>query len=265
MHPPATALPSQKECKERVTGATHRRGLKRRDVKRVGFVSLLWTGVCHPVRTGRRWQSRPTRGARKLGLSRANHSRHDVLLASARSPLAERHCAPAWGAERPPLRYESTPMILHLRRRHRQIVCTLAFALPVLLATGIAARRPVPIANSLPASLSSNDSHLGRVLWSRTDLWPSQESTSILRDDPVGFVAIGFVFHGLLKPDVLVYWTAAQQTAGDRLPADARLFGALVNGKTIPVPADVRGKTGRLILYSLAEHEVVATSESFSF
>jgi hypothetical protein len=47
------------------------------------------------------------------------------------------------------------------------------------------------------------------------------------------------------------------------LPDNARLLGALSNRSPLPIPADVRGESGRLLLYSLAVHEVVAASQSF--
>ena len=72
------------------------------------------------------------------------------------------------------------------------------------------------------------------------------------------------MFRDLAKPDVLVYWAAGKETAVEGLPDNARLLGALSNHAPLPIPADVRGEAGRFVLYSLADHEVVATSKALS-
>ena len=69
------------------------------------------------------------------------------------------------------------------------------------------------------------------------------------------------MFRDLAKPDVLVYWAAGKETAVEGLPDNARLLGALSNH--LPLPTDARGETGRLVLYSLADHELVAVSRGF--
>jgi hypothetical protein len=71
------------------------------------------------------------------------------------------------------------------------------------------------------------------------------------------------MFQDLAKPDVLVYWAAGKKKAGDGLPDNARLLGALSNRTPLPIPAEVRGEAGRFVLYSLADHEVLASSRTF--
>ena len=74
-------------------------------------------------------------------------------------------------------------------------------------------------------------------------------------------MAVELMFRDLAKPDVLVYWAAGKESAVEGLSDNARLLGALRNHSPLPVPTDVRGETGRFVLYSLAYHEVVAASK----
>jgi hypothetical protein len=154
-------------------------------------------------------------------------------------------------------------MIRPLRRRHRLMVCILGAVLPVALAAGIAARRPVPMAISVPPELTHKTASFGDVLWTKADVWPDQRIITSLRRDSAGSVAVEFTFRELVKPDVLVYWVAGKGTAGADLPDNARLLGALVNRIPLPIPSDLRGETGQFVLYSLAEHQIAATSKPF--
>jgi len=155
-------------------------------------------------------------------------------------------------------------MIRSLRRRHRVIVCTLGVLLPVAFATGIVARKLVPVAATMPSVLAGQGNDFGRVLWTKTDIWPGQRIITSLRRDSTGSVAVELMFRDLAKPDVLVYWAAGKEEVIEGLPVNARLLGALSNRTPIPIPEAVRGEVGRFVLYSLADHEVVANSKSFA-
>ena len=154
-------------------------------------------------------------------------------------------------------------MIRPLRQRHRKIVCTLGVLLPIAFATGLVARKPVPVAASLPLELAGRANDFGKVVWTKTDIWPAQRIITSLRQDSTGSVALELMIRDLAKPDVLVYWAAGREAAVEGLPDNARLLGALSNRSPLPIPADVRGESGRLLLYSLADHELVAASKSF--
>ena len=154
-------------------------------------------------------------------------------------------------------------MIRPLRQRHRVMVCTLGVLLPVAFIGGIAARRPVAVSNSVPVELENEASDFGTVIWTKADLWPDQRIITSLRRNAAGIAAVELMFRDLVKPDVLVYWAAGKETAVESLPDNARLLGALSNRVPLPIPADARGEAGRLVLYSLADHEVVATSRAF--
>jgi hypothetical protein len=154
-------------------------------------------------------------------------------------------------------------MIRPLRQRHRAMVCTLGALLPIAFAVGLAARKPLPVAATVPVGLAGQANDFGRVVWTKADIWPGQRIITRLRRDATSSVAVELLFRDLMKPDVLVYWAAGQETVSAGLPENARLLGALANRAPLPIPSDVRGEAGRFVLYSLADHEVVAVSKAF--
>ncbi len=154
-------------------------------------------------------------------------------------------------------------MIRPLRRRHRVIVSTLGVLLPVAFAASLAARKPVPVVATVPSGLADQGNDFGRIVWTKTDIWPGQRIVTSLRRDSAGSVAVELMFRDLAKPDVLFYWAAGKEAAAGGLPDNARLLGALSNRTPLPIPAAVRGEVGRFVLYSLADHEVVASSKPF--
>jgi len=97
-------------------------------------------------------------------------------------------------------------------------------------------------------------------VWTKADLWPGQRIITRLRRDATGSLAVELVFRDLIRPDVLVYWAAGSESTVERLPDSARLLGALSNRSPLPIRVDARGAAGRLLLYSLADHEMVAVS-----
>src|SRR5688572_16769444 len=135
-------------------------------------------------------------------------------------------------------------MIRPLRQRHRVMVCTLGILLPVAITAGIAARLPVPVAKSVPAELESKAPEFSTVVWTKADFWPGRGIITSLRRDAVNTVAVDLMFRDLVKPDVLVYWAPGKETAGEGLPDNARLLGALANRTPLPIPSDVRGEVG---------------------
>lgn len=152
-------------------------------------------------------------------------------------------------------------MIRPLRQRHRVMACTLGVVLPVVFVAGIAARRPVPVAASVALEVSGDTGTFAQVVWSKPDLWPAQRITTALRRNSSGTMAVQIRSDDLVKPDVLVYWSAGNIAVGESLPVNARLLGTLFNHAPLPIPAEVRGESGRFVLYSLADHEVVVASK----
>jgi hypothetical protein len=143
------------------------------------------------------------------------------------------------------------------------MVCTLGVLLPIAFTAGLEARKPVPMAVNVPPGLAGKENDFSKVVWTKTDLWPGQRIITSLRRDAAGSMAVELMSRDLVKPDVLVYWAAGKDTAGEGLPDNARLLGALAIRTPLPLPTDVRGEASRFVLYSLADHEVVATSRGF--
>src|SRR5438552_13713505 len=65
----------------------------------------------------------------------------------------------------------SHPMIRPLRQRHRRMVIMLGIFLPVALAVGIAARKPVARMTSLPEELVASPQRFALTEWERADLF----------------------------------------------------------------------------------------------
>ena len=154
-------------------------------------------------------------------------------------------------------------MIRPLRQRHRAMISALGVLLPVAFAAGIAARRPVPVA-SVPPELGGKVRDFAQVVWTKADLWPGQAIITILRRDAADSFAAELTLRDLAKPDVLVYWAAGRESARESLPDNARLLGALAAHLPLLLPAEVRDEPGCFVLYSLANHEIVAKSNPFT-
>jgi len=143
------------------------------------------------------------------------------------------------------------------------MISALGVLLPVVFAVGIAARRPVPVA-SVPPELGGKVKDFAQVVWTKPDLWPGHGIITTLRRDDAGSVAAELTLRDLAKPDVLVYWVAGKESARESLPDNARLLGALAARIPLLLPAEVRDEPGSLVLYSLADHEIVAMSNPFT-
>jgi hypothetical protein len=157
-------------------------------------------------------------------------------------------------------------MIRPLRQRHRRAVFALGILLPVALVAGLAMRRPVPVVQSSFNAFTVEPPHLGQVLWERGDLWPQFSiRTRLFSDRGAGqkFAVELASAKEIVKPDLIVYWTPQILKAADSLPDDAVLLGALLQSTVtqLLLPDNAAKTSGSLLLYSLADHEVVAVSK----
>ena len=154
-------------------------------------------------------------------------------------------------------------MIQPLRRRHRQIFMLLGFTLPVVLIVGFATHPPLPAATGLPPVLTTTAPAFSTGVWQQRDGLFAKVPVQVrwLRaPDGIGGFALNLTGpKDFLKPDLLVYWVSGQPGITDTLPADARLLGAFSAG-TLPLPAEAARGPGVLVLYSLADNEIVAVS-----
>ena len=158
-------------------------------------------------------------------------------------------------------------MIRPLRQRHRHLVIALGIFLPVAFAAGIAARKPVPDMASLPGSLVAAPVNYAADQWERGDLFPkSPVQIRWLREVAnTGHFAVAFsAAKDFVKPDLIVYWVAGNPDIADTLPDNAILLGSF--GVTpLPVPGEAAKTSGELVLFSLADNEIVDVSKPLNF
>jgi hypothetical protein len=159
-------------------------------------------------------------------------------------------------------------MILPLRQRHRRMFSVLAVALPVALVLGIAARRPVPTSASLPGGISGEPRRFPASQWTRDDLFtkiPIHVALVRERIDSGQFAVELSAPRNFARPDLLVYWIVGSSTVPDAVPDNAVLLGSFTSSLPLPFSTSQSPSNGMLILYSLADHEVVDVSKSISF
>ena len=136
--------------------------------------------------------------------------------------------------------------------------------LPIAFVVGIALRRAVPHAATLPPELSSRSQNFTATDFDRDDLFTnSPVRVRLWRERNTGRYAVGFVAaKDFLKPDLIAYWIAGHPTATDKLPPEATLLGAFGAGPLL-LPVETTTDDGSLILFSLADQEIVDVSKSF--
>lgn len=157
-------------------------------------------------------------------------------------------------------------MILALRKRHRHVIAGLAVLLPITVVMGIAARRTMSGDDSLPPALSAGAQIFTATGVEQGDLFPkSAIRVQLWRDQPTGRLALGFTAPpDFLKPDLLVYWFAGRREPSRPLLENATLLGAFVAGP-LALPPEAATSEGSLILFSLADQEIVAVSQPTLF
>lgn len=158
-------------------------------------------------------------------------------------------------------------MIHCLRQRHRHVFAILVVVLPGVFAVGVAARKPVPAIDSLPAALSSKAVAFNAAIWSRDDLFSKIPIRTVLLRERAnaGMFAVRLVVPATFaKPDLLVYWSAGSVEGANKIPDDAILLGTFNASGALQLPTDRSSALGTLILYSLADGEIVDVSKPIS-
>lgn len=158
-------------------------------------------------------------------------------------------------------------MILPLRQRHRRMFAVLGVLLPIVFVAGIAARKPVPSVASLPAGLETPSQNFTTTEWVRDDLFAKHTIRVRLLRERVGGGQFAVSFSApkdFTKPDLIVYWVAGDTGSNVVVPDGARLLGAFSAG-ALALPVEVSNTEGALILFSLADQEIVAISKPVRF
>lgn len=157
-------------------------------------------------------------------------------------------------------------MILPLRQRHRRMFAVLGGLLPLAFAVGIAVRQTVPESETLPPELSPQTVTFTATGYERDDLFDtSPVRVRLFRDHESGALAVGLkAAKDFLKPDLMVYWSAERPTTSDNVPPNAKLLGVFVSA-TLVLPPETSTVDGHLILFSLANQEIVDVSKPARF
>ena len=142
----------------------------------------------------------------------------------------------------------------------------LGVVLPIIFFVGVSARKPSPVMSSLPAGLEARPDFSGQSIPLKTFAFTHSPALAKVFNIQPGsnlFTAEISSAKELARPDVLVYWVSGNPGELTDLPAQAILLGEL---GTLPLslPATAR-QGGVLILYSLADGELVDSSKPISF
>lgn len=158
-------------------------------------------------------------------------------------------------------------MIRPLRQRHRRMVIAVGIFLPIAFAAGIAARKTVPATASLPAGLATSSQKFAVTKWERSDMFvkiPIQVRLMVENADGV-LLAVEFsAAKDFVKPDLIVYWVAGNPAITDTLPDNAILLGSF-SSMPLALSDEVAKSNGQLVLFSLADNEIVDVSKPIRF
>jgi hypothetical protein len=157
-------------------------------------------------------------------------------------------------------------MIRPLRQRHYRTFIVLGILLPAAFAIGIAARKPAPVIAEIPAALAWEPQSFKFVEWQRADLFARVPVQVQLLRDEKNSGRYGFKLsadNNFVKPDLIVYWSAGNPAMTNTVPENAILLGAF-DAEALPLPEAVERSSGSLLLFSLADGEIVEVSKPFS-
>lgn len=159
-------------------------------------------------------------------------------------------------------------MIRPLRRRHRVMIFALSVVVPAAFAVGIATRKALP-ALSMPAPGFSGEVPPHQEIWGRDDLWGKKAIRTRLLNNGAGAdqLAVELIAKDkIVRPDVIVYWSRGERQIADSPPDNAILLGSFDPSTPTPLrlPPEAASNRGRLLLYSLGDHEMLAVSKLFA-
>jgi hypothetical protein len=140
-------------------------------------------------------------------------------------------------------------VIAKLRRRHRIAAFGFWMLVPAVFVLG-SARSPAPRMDVLPEGLERS------ALVGDDLVWSAEDPASRIRIGRTGRGAGSLVvepLEPLRRPDVLVYWLAAEPAPGDGVPDGARLAGRLDGNRPVSVAAPA--EEGGLLFFSLGHQE----------
>lgn len=147
------------------------------------------------------------------------------------------------------------------------MIIQLGIFIPVVFVLGIAARKPAPVINMLPAGLMPAAMSFETTVWKRAALFPKSPVMVRLLREQIGadrFAIRLSAAKDFIKPDLIVYWAATGPASTGALPTNAILLGGF-SAPALTLPVDAVKADGVLILFSLADNEIVDVSTPIHF
>jgi len=157
-------------------------------------------------------------------------------------------------------------MILSLRRRHRVMMLSLAFILPIAFVAGLIVRQPIPATPDLPVCSTPLSSEGWQLCFEKEDYWPGLPITTRLYANRQSSTQLAMELQpraDLKTPDILVYCHPAFSTGTGQLPERAQLLGTLAGTekRRFILPAAASEQETSIILYSLAHQKIIAETQ----
>jgi len=121
--------------------------------------------------------------------------------------------------------------------------------------------------DSLPDALIGAPQKFASAVWERADLFvkPPVQVRLLQRPASPGQFAMELSAPpDFIKPDLMVYWCPGDSKITDTIPTNSQLLGAFQSSFALTVPDDSLLGAGVIVLYSLADNEVVEVSKPFS-
>ena len=139
----------------------------------------------------------------------------------------------------------------------------LGIILPIVFVAGVALRKTPPLRATPP--LLGDLQGVEVELWERNDLFPKVPVRVRLFHTPA-YSTIQFLpGPAFAKPDLLAYWAAGSPAITEILPSNAKLLGGFNSSVRLQLPEDARNDEGVLVLYSLADQQIVDVSRPVRF
>ena len=154
-------------------------------------------------------------------------------------------------------------MTLPLRQRHLRLMMALGIFLPAVFAVGIATRKSVPPTGDPLGPLALAPQSFAAVGQPQSGLFSkaSLQVALLRRQNQPGRLAVRLSgSQDPAKPDLMVYWVAGNPNLAGNLPDNAVLLGAF-GPLPLVLPPSAANTSGVLVLYSLADAEIVDVSK----
>lgn len=156
-------------------------------------------------------------------------------------------------------------MISPLRKRHRMMISVLMVIVPVVFIGALLVRSEIPAMEAVPDLHAHDTLDYSQVLFEAADLWGEAAIITRLKGDQSAPTHLAVELEPqrpLNLADPLVYWDPSGTATTNQLPTSAYLLGPMPGSGTrqFSLPDTARFIDGRLLLYSVAHQELLASA-----